>query len=31
VNTRADFIVRDWRDFPEQIQRFAAGLTKSSG
>ena len=31
VETRADFIVRDWRDFPEQIQGFAAGLTKSSG
>jgi HAD superfamily hydrolase (TIGR01549 family) len=31
VETRADFIVRDWRDFREQIQGFAAGLTKSSG
>ena len=31
VETRADFIVRDWRDFPEQIKGFAAGLTKSSG
>jgi FMN phosphatase YigB (HAD superfamily) len=31
VDTQADFVVRDWRDFAEQISEYSAGLTNATG
>ena len=28
VETEADFVVRDWREFPEQVAAFAARLSR---
>jgi len=31
LQTAADFVVRDWRDFPRQVAAYAAGLTNRPG